>query len=90
MKIFATLSVFLIALTGCSSWHNANYPDQAVAKVEFKKDRKECEKRTTEKLQIDNEDRSKTITTNSAQFSANYSRTKEFDKCMRIRGWVKR
>ena len=90
MKKIATLAVLLIILGGCSSWHNDNYPDPAVAKAEFKKDRKECEERTTEKLQMGKGDKSRTMTTNSARFSANYSRTKEFEKCMRARGWVER
>ncbi len=87
MNKFITLAALLIILGGCSSWHNDNYPDPAVAKAEFKKDRKKCEKRIEEKLQIGKEDRSRTMTTNRAIFSGNYIRTNEFDKCMRSRGW---
>lgn len=90
MKKAFILAFLLLMVSGCSSWHNDNYPDPAIAKAEFKKDRKQCEERTTEKLQIGTKDRSRTNTTNRAKFSANYSRTKEFERCMRARGWIEK
>jgi len=92
MKKIMIISMLAFVLGACFSWHNDNYPDPAVAKAEFKKDRAECERRVTEKLQIGvkDEDRSVRRANNRVKFSANYSKSKEFDRCMRIRGWVER
>lgn len=92
MKKLLIPIALLAILSACSSWHNDNYPDPAVAKSEFKKDRQECEKRTTERLQIGVKESDRTLrrTRDNVNFSANYNRAKEFDNCMKARGWVER